>query len=143
MNMKIALLALLIATIIISAASAIAGISPYSLPQEEEAAKKAMKFVLNSPTYRFDGSKIKLESVMETQTKGCYKALVDFVSSKSGYGDRTDEMLLQVITNHRAEVTVCNGEIVSAVLDGEWDMIKQEIYGGKTTALVEVSSEVK
>jgi hypothetical protein len=50
----------------------------------------------------------------------------EFDSSHAGYGDRTGLTLAEVITPHQAVVTVEQGEVTDAVLDGEWDMLSQE-----------------
>ena len=50
-----------------------------------------------------------------------------FESRHAGYGDRTGQMLAQVITPHEAVITVERGEIKSAIMDEKWDMINQKI----------------
>jgi len=35
-------------------------------------------------------------------------------------------VMAEVITGHQAEVVVEEGKVVYAVLDGRWDMLKQE-----------------
>ncbi len=69
----------------------------------------------------------------DTQTAGCpscWEFTFEFDSRHAGYGDRTGQVLAQVITPHRAVVTVEEGEVTSAVMDGKWDMLRQEMIGG-------------
>ncbi len=108
---------------------------------EEEARQLAEEFVRNSPTFVFDGIEETLELV---ETAGVATGTVSpeidevspvegwaftfsFESRHAGYGDRTGQMLAQVITPHLAVVTVQVGEVTSAVMDGRWDMVKQEM----------------
>lgn len=55
-----------------------------------------------------------------------YTFLFEFKSSHGGYGDRTGQQLIEVITPHEAHVNVENGEVVKAILDSKWDMIDQK-----------------
>ncbi len=108
---------------------------------EEEARQVAEEFVRNSPTFVFDGIEDTLELV---ETAGVATGTVSpeidevspvegwaftfsFESRHAGYGDRTGQMLAQVITPHLAVITVQEGEVTSAVMDGRWDMIEQEM----------------
>ncbi|MBI4257915.1 MAG: hypothetical protein HY619_03075, partial [Thaumarchaeota archaeon] len=51
---------------------------------------------------------------------------ITFDSRQAGYGDREGGFLAQVITPHTAVVRVVSDNVVSAVLDGQWDELKQE-----------------
>ncbi len=53
--------------------------------------------------------------------------VIEFDSRHAGYGDRTGQMLAQVITRHRAEIRVVSDNVVSAILDGQWDEITQKM----------------
>lgn len=44
-------------------------------------------------------------------------------SRHAAYGDRTGQMVAQVITPHRAKVVVSPGEVTRAVMDRVWDMM--------------------
>jgi hypothetical protein len=47
-----------------------------------------------------------------------------FYTAHPGHGDRTGQILLQVISKHEAIVTVGHrGEITSAICDGVWDLL--------------------
>lgn len=93
----------------------------------DESFEIARKFVLTSPTYKFDGEGLTHTHTQELQCPSCWEFTFEFTSRSAGYGDRTGKMTAQVITHHTAKVTVENGVVTRAVLDGEWDMINQEL----------------
>ncbi len=99
------------------------------LVSEEKSLEIARDFVENSPTYGFDGFNLNHTETLYPEIAGhpdLYTFIFEFKSSHGGYGDRTGEPVTQVITPHRAHITVDNGEVSNAVLDSEWDMIEQE-----------------
>jgi hypothetical protein len=111
---------------------------------EEEAKELAEDFVKIGPTFVFDGiedslkltnitaftrKEISEEAPDSEELKGC-EFVFKFESHHAGYDDRTGEMLTQVITPHTAVITVEQDEITSAIMDGKWDMMKQELIGG-------------
>ncbi|AFV23872.1 hypothetical protein Mpsy_1665 [Methanolobus psychrophilus R15] len=51
----------------------------------------------------------------------------NFTSSYGGYGNRTNQMVTEVITNHTIEVTLYSSNVVSAMIDGVWDERKQRM----------------
>lgn len=81
----------------------------------------------NSPTYTFDGSDLTLVSEEELVAGESYAFLFSFVSSAAGYGDRSDQMVAQVITPHTMEVVVENLQVVSAITDGVYDEVVAEM----------------
>jgi hypothetical protein len=108
---------------------------------EEEAKELAEDFVKTSPTFVFDGieDSLKLTNIAaftrkeisedapdSGEIKG-WEFTYEFESRHAGYGDRTGEMLAQVITPHVAVITVEQDEIESAIMDSKWDMTKQEL----------------
>jgi len=94
---------------------------------EEESEELARGFVRDSRTFEFDGIEESLELVETLQARcpGCWVFTYAFDSRHAGYGDRSDQMLAQVITPHKVSIGVEQGEVVRAVLDGEWDMMAQ------------------
>ena len=92
---------------------------------QEEPQKIAENFVKNDTTYLFDGMPETLEitstSLLETGGKFTY----EFDSAHAGYGDRTGQILTQVITHHTAVITVEAGKVTSGIMDSVWDMKKQ------------------
>ena len=96
---------------------------------EEESEKLARGFVRDSRTFELDGieESLKLVETLQARCPGCWAFVYTFDSRHAGYGDRSDQMLAQVITLHKASVMVEQGKVVRAVLDGEWDMMAQEM----------------
>jgi len=96
---------------------------------EETARQKAEEFVKNSSTFVFDGMENSLELVetLYPDIENAWQFVYHFESRQAGYGDRTGEMLAQVITPHEAIITVEQGEIKTAIMDGKWDMVNQQM----------------
>src|SRR5512135_3153185 len=84
------------------------------------------ELVSHSSTYRFDGlgSSIKLISANGDAADRNWEYVIEYQTTHAGHGDRTGHMMAQVITNHRVNIAVTNGEIMSAVCDDSWDMVK-------------------
>ncbi|RZN33651.1 MAG: hypothetical protein EFT35_10340 [Methanophagales archaeon ANME-1-THS] len=95
---------------------------------EAESKAIAREFVENSPTYRFDGFDLVYNQTIVLRCPSCWVFVFEFKSRHAGYGDRTGQVLAQVITPHTAVITVINGTVTGAVLDGKWDMITQSYY---------------
>lgn len=95
----------------------------------DESRDIAREFVLTSPTYKFDGNGLELVDTVTLECDSCWQFTFTFTSSHGGYGDRTGEIITQVITPHVAAVTVENGKVTRAVLDESWDMISQTLLG--------------
>ncbi|MBN1762525.1 MAG: hypothetical protein JW878_05550 [Methanomicrobia archaeon] len=94
---------------------------------EAKSKELARTFVENSSTYQFDGFDLSYNQTIVLRCPYCWMFTFDFKSLHAGYGDRTGQVLAQVITPHHAEVTVINGTITGAVLDGQWDMLTQTL----------------
>ncbi len=96
---------------------------------KDESQEIAVEFLRNSPTFRFDGMEATLKLVgSEAGDKpNNWVFHFEFQSRQAGYGDRTGLMLAQVITDHRAQIVVEQGEVVYAVLDGKWDELRQKM----------------
>ncbi len=97
---------------------------------ENQGLNIAKQFVMNSPTYLFDGSGLEPVRTLEGGCEGCMAFIFGFESSHAGYGNRAGQMLAQVITPHTAVVEVNRSGVVSGVLDGKWNMLKQELLDG-------------
>lgn len=99
------------------------------LSEAEAAIELALEFVRHSPTYLFDGVygtvKVVDTIIMESYPVQ-YVVFIEFDSRHAGFGDRTGQVLAQVITSHTARVMVVDGEVVAASLDDVWDMVSQE-----------------
>lgn len=96
---------------------------------QEEAQQVALDFVRHEATFRFDGigSTLKLAKASGDRIAGRWEFEYDYQSRQAGYGDRTGMILAQVITDHRAKIIVEQGRVTYAVLDGKWDMLRQEM----------------
>jgi len=107
--------------------------APTPAPVEEfsqqESQNLAEDFVKNSPTFSFDGmaETLRLAEIVTLKCPYCWQFIFEFDSRHAGYGDREGQMLAQVITPHKAIITVDRGEIKSAMLDEKWDMINQRM----------------
>ncbi len=99
-------------------------------PDSDSAEEIALEFLKNGATFKFDGIEGTIE-VEETRILESYPVqyivIISFDSSHAGYGDRTGQVLAQVVTPHSAWIKVVNGEVVSAVLDNTWDELNQEL----------------
>lgn len=100
---------------------------------EEESLNVAQQFLKNSPTYKFDGIEetLKHKDTLTLRCQYCWQFIFTFDSRQAGYGDRTGQMLAQVITPHTARITVEQGKVTYAVLDNKWDILKQEKIGSE------------
>jgi hypothetical protein len=98
------------------------------ISDEEAALQIAKYFILNAPTYAFDGVDGTLLLIQTTSLESWpvqYVVILSFESSHAGYGDRSGEMVAQVVTTHVATVKVVNGEVVQAVIDDIWNELDQ------------------
>ena len=95
---------------------------------QEESQQIAEDFLKNSPTFMFDGiaDTLKLVDTWTARCPYCWTFVFEFESRHAGYGDRTGEILAQVITPHRAVIGVEQGKVIQAIMDEVWDMVKQE-----------------
>ena len=101
---------------------------------QEESQEIARQYVINEPTFVFDGMGETLALVSSTTLKCpyCWEFAYQFDCRQSGYGNRTGLMVAQVITQHTARIVVQEGKVTSAVMDGSWDMMGQKRIGNNT-----------
>ena len=99
---------------------------------EEVARQLAEDFVRNSPTFAFDGieESLELTETLYSDMENAWTFVFHFHSRQAGYGDRTGQMLAQVITPHEAVIRVEQSEVKSAVMNGKWDMVNQQMLNG-------------
>jgi hypothetical protein len=91
---------------------------------EQTAVDAALLFVENSPTYSWDGVAGSIEVVEAYKTRNTnavWEVVVVFTSANAGYGDRSDQMVATVITDHIITVTVEGDSVTAAVIDESWD----------------------
>jgi eight-cysteine-cluster-containing protein len=94
---------------------------------EEGSLEIARQYVLDSPTYKFDGYGLEHNETIALRCPECWQFIFKFESSYSGYGNRLGENLSQAVTEHTAKITVIGGEVSRGILDEKWDMDKQEL----------------
>jgi len=87
----------------------------------EESQRIAQDFASNSSTYKFDGSNLVLDSSQALKCPYCWEFKFSFESSHAGYGDREGQVLAQAVTAHTLLISVNQGEISLAVVDGSYD----------------------
>jgi hypothetical protein len=96
---------------------------------QDESQLIARDFVIKEPTFAFDGmlDTLNLVETITLRCPYCWEFVYEFDCAAAGYGDRTDVIVAQVITPHSARVTVQEGVVTSAAMDGKWDMIEQKL----------------
>lgn len=105
----------------------------------EDSRGVAEAYLSSSPTFAFDGIEDTVELVGDVTMRCpyCWAFEFEFQCSHAGYGDRTGQVLAQVITEHSAWIVVHRGEVVQAVMDGVWDMMEQKMVAADGDAVVE------
>lgn len=102
---------------------------PVDVDSQEMALGVAKKFILSSPTFVFDGMEetltIKLVSIMKSLPEQ-YVVEAKYSSRHGGFGDRTDQIVTQIITPHIVEIIVAEGFVISAVTDEKWDELNHQ-----------------
>ena len=89
----------------------------------------AQAFLIKAPTFKFDGLSETIvvgETIIREIFPQQYIVTLLFDSRHAGYGDRSDQVLAQVITSHLALITVVNDNVISAIIDDTWNEIIQE-----------------
>lgn len=91
----------------------------------ERSKEIAQEAAENAPTYQYDGYDLKFESSEAFLCPRCWEFTFSFLSRHTGYGDRSGQVLAQMMTPHLIRVTVENEEIVVVVTDRTFDELKQ------------------
>lgn len=94
-------------------------------PSIENSREIATNFILNSPTYKFDGSELKLMDSNTLRCDKCFIYVFEFKSKYIGYGDRTSKNPKQKSTQHIITVVIQDKEVIQAIVDNTWNEIKQ------------------
>ncbi len=107
----------------------VAELVPFQEITQDKSLQIAEEFVKNSPTFQFDGMEdsLVLVETLYPDIEYAWQFIFAFDSRHSGYGDRSGENLLQVITPHEVSVVVEKGVVISARMDDQWDMLEQEL----------------
>jgi hypothetical protein len=90
-----------------------------------EALTLAKQFVMDDPTFKFDGMIETLKADMDDSVDPAV-VTVDFTSAHAGYGDRAGMVLAEVLTPHKCIVKIADGQVKSAIMDETWDMLSQK-----------------
>lgn len=106
----------------------------YAISINEDQAKMiAEEWIVNAPTYSFDGSDLQfVDYRTDDEYPSQHILTYTFTSSHGGYGNRTDEMVTQVITNHTIEMTLYDRNVAFAIIDGVWDEREQTMLNSST-----------
>lgn len=102
-------------------------VSAFKQMSKENSQTIAEEFLMSSPTFVFDGIEdtLRLTDTLTARCPYCWAFIFEFDSRQAGYGDRTGQLLAQVITPHRAVIGVEQAKITSALMDEKWDMLNQ------------------
>jgi hypothetical protein len=113
---------------------------PLSQITQEESRQIAEDFVKNSPTFKFDGilGTLKLVETLYPDIENAWQFVFQFESANAGYGDRTGQMVAEVITPHEAIITLEKGKIKNAIMDEKWDMINQRMLNDVEISLAPI-----
>lgn len=98
----------------------------YDLPVNE-LKSLAEDWIRNAPTYKYDGSELEFEELIQLETYPVSYVL-KYSFKSGGYGDRSKIAGIQAITEHKILITINRGKIVNAVIDDKWDEINQKNY---------------
>ena len=113
--------------------------TPTQVPYQQ----KIEDFIKNSSTFVFDGIANSIEFVniigskegTSTIPTEDWEFTVTYQTAHPEHGDRTGQVLAQVITDHVAVIKVEEGEITSAICDNTWDMLNDRLYVDETATL--------
>jgi hypothetical protein len=99
---------------------------------EGQVKKLAESWIRQAPTYAYDGSGLRLVNYVQQESFPVRHVLTyAFTSSHAGYGDRSGMVTAQVITDHSIVITITDGTVQSAVIDGTWDEMGRFIIGSE------------
>ena len=97
--------------------------------QRDRAIQEARRFILESPTFAFDGLidtlQVEFVSVMESFPVQ-YNIEARYTSAHAGFGNREGQMLAQVLTPHTVKLIVSEDRVISAITDKDWDEMNSQ-----------------
>ena len=90
----------------------------------------ADNFIRNSSTFKFDGyaNSVKISNPVQ-KPGGTVEYTVEYQTGQPGHGDRSGQMLPQLVTNHTAIIDVRDSTVATAVCDDEWDIKADKMTG--------------
>ena len=99
---------------------------------ESQVKALAESWITGAPTYTYDGSGLRFVNYVQQESFPVRHVLTyTFTSSHAGYGNRSAQVTAQVITEHTIKITIIDGTVESAVIDGKWDEMGQFIIGSE------------
>jgi hypothetical protein len=105
-------------------------------PTEDELKEIASEWITEAPTYSYDGSDLEFVDYNVSPENPAQSTLnYTFTSTHGGYGNRSEQIVTQVITEHSIEVMLYNRNVISATIDGVWDEVNQKMLE-KTITMV-------
>ena len=91
------------------------------LTSENEVAEQALNYLYDAPTFLFDGIResVRILKVIQSMifTSSSWLVNVEFDCSHTRYGDRSGEIVQQVIQHHTAVLLLTDGRVTSMVID--------------------------
>ncbi len=69
---------------------------------------------------------VKLIDVEDLDEANSWAFDYEFECINAGYGDRSGQSVIGVITPHAARITEVGGEVTSAIMNQKWDMMEQK-----------------
>jgi len=96
---------------------------------KEKAIETAKEFLLNCPTFKFDGisESVRVIGAYTLRSPWTWMVQLNFTCAHSGYGNRTGLVLLQVLTDHEISIVVQKGVVIRAIIDDVWDEANQKL----------------
>jgi hypothetical protein len=92
----------------------------------------AESWIREAPTYAYDGSDLRFVNYVQQESFPVRHVLTyTFTSSHAGYGNQSSQVTAQVITGHSITITIVDGNVDSAVIDGKWDEMGQFLVGSE------------
>jgi len=88
----------------------------------------AEEFVRLETTFKFDGIPETLKVTSTTSLGNGWQFTIEFDSRHTGYGNRSGQVLAEVITHHTAVVIVQSSRVETAIIDDRWDMLLQQEF---------------
>lgn len=104
----------------------------------------AQRYIVTTPTFVFDGdiNTLDIQYVDSDESSPTqYMFSISFDSAHGGYGNREGQMLTQVITHHKMDIIVSEGDVISAVTDDTWDEINHQYVLKKPQSKMPSSDE--
>jgi len=97
---------------------------------ESQVKELAESWIREAPSYKYDGSGLGIVNYIQQESYPVRHVLTyKFTSSHAVYGDRSGKVTAPVITDHTIKITIIDGTVDSAIIDGVWDEMGQFMYG--------------